>query len=178
MKKHVLIFGMIPGLIWIVIMILMIHQMSTNPDLETNDLLGFALMVVVFSLIFFGIRDYRNKKLDGFITFGKALKTGTLMALVATAVYVGVWLFYYYLFVPDFLDIYAEFVLKNTPSSELADTTEYLDNIRNWYKSPLGVALITAIEVLPIGLIVALVSSLILKKKPGDNGDNGNKNEN
>lgn len=98
------------------------------------------------------------------------------MALVATAVYVGVWLFYYYLFVPDFLDIYAEFVLKTTPSSELAATTEYLDNLRKWYKSPLGVALITSIEVLPIGLVVAFISSLILKKKSGDDDDNGNDN--
>ncbi len=165
MKKHVLIFGMTPGVIWIAIMIFVIHLMSTNPELETNDFLGFTLMIVVFSLIFFGVRDYRNRKLDGFITFGNAFKAGALMALVATVVYVGIWLFYYYLFVPDFLDTYAEFVLRNTQSSELASAKEYLDNIRNWYKSPIGVALITAIEVLPIGLIVALVSSLILKKK-------------
>lgn len=165
MKKHVLIFGMIPGVVWIALMILVANTMYTNPDLETNDFLGFALMLVVFSLIFFGIRDYRNKKLDGFISFGKALKAGFLMSLVATVVYVGIWLFYYYLFIPDFLDVYTDFVLNSTPASELDATREYLDNISKWYENPFGVALITSLEVLPIGLIVTLISSLILKRK-------------
>jgi hypothetical protein len=163
--KQILIFGLIPGVIWIVVMILVANAMYTNPDLETNDYLGFALMLVVFSLIFFGIRDYRNKKLGGFISFWKAVKTGVLMALVATAAYVGIWLFYYYLFAPDFLDVFSEFVLNATPPSELDATTKYLDNIRKWYNNPFGVALITALEVLPIGLIVTLISAVILKKK-------------
>jgi len=162
--KQILIFGLLPGVIWIVVMILVANAMYTNPDLETNDYLGFALMLVVFSLIFFGIRDYRNKKLDGYISFWKAVKTGVLMALVATAAYVGIWLFYYYLFAPDFLDVFSEFLLNATPPSELDSTTKYLDNIRNWYSNPFGVALITALEVLPIGLIVTLISAFILKK--------------
>lgn len=173
MKKHVLTFGMMPGLIWLALQLFTVNQMYTNPDLETNDFLGYTAMVVIFSLIFFGIRDYRNKKLDGIISFGKALKAGVLMALVATVVYVIVWLFYYYLFVPDFLEVYSQFVLEN----DLADA-EYLESLMTWYKTPLGMILLTSLEVLPIGLVVALVSSLILKKNPADDNDNGNSNEN
>lgn len=163
MKKHVLIFGIIPGLSWLILQLFVIHQMYTNPDLETNDFLGYTAMFVIFSLIFFGIRDYRNKKLDGTISFGKALKTGTLMALVASAVYVIVWLFYYNLFVPDFLDVYSQFVLDN----DMMDP-ESLESIMTWYRNPFGMILLTALEVLPIGLLVALISSLILKKKADD----------
>lgn len=165
MKRHVLIFGSLPGVIWIALMIFMVHLMYTNPGFESNDILGYAIMLVVFSLIFFGIRDYRNKKLNGFISFGTAFKAGALMASIATIVYVGVWLFYYYLFVPDFLDIYTEHLSQMTSNSDSNATKEYLENVRKWYESPMGVILITALEVLPIGLIVALVSSLILKKK-------------
>lgn len=164
MKKHVLIFGAIPGLSWLLLQLYTVNQMYTNPDLETNDFLGYTAMIVIFSLIFFGIRDYRNKKLDGFISFREALKTGILMALVASAVYVVVWLFYYYLFVPDFLDVYSQFVLDN----EMMDT-EFLESLMSWYKNPFGMIFLTAMEVLPIGLFVALISSLILKKKPQHN---------
>lgn len=160
MKKHVLIFGVIPGLSWLLLQLYTVNQIYINPDLETNDLLGYTAMIVIFSLIFFGIRDYRNKKLDGIISFGQALKAGVLMALVASAVYVVVWLFYYHLFVPDFLDVYNQFVLDN----DLMDP-ELLESLMTWYKNPFGMILLTALEVLPIGLFVALISSLILRKK-------------
>jgi hypothetical protein len=164
-KKHVLIFGIIPGLVWITLMILVLNGMYANPDMKTYDILGFTLMVLVFSLIFFGIREYRNKKLDGIISFGRAFKMGIFMTLVATAVYVIVWMFYYHLFAPDFLDVYADFVLRKASPDEVAEKTKYLDTIRKWYENPFGIALITAIEVLPVGLIVTLISALILRKK-------------
>ena len=131
-----------------------------------NDVLGYAVMVVIFSLIFFGVRNYRNKELGGVITFGKAFKTGFLIALVASTVYVAVWLFYYYLFVPDFIDVYSEHVLTQcTSEAELTAKTEEMNNFAQMYSNPLFVVLITYSEVLPVGLIVVLVSSFILKKK-------------
>lgn len=149
-------------------MVYMVNLCYTNPDFKSNDILGYAAMIVVFSLVFFGIRSYRNKQLGGIISFGKAFKTGALIVLVCSTMYVVVWLFYYYLFVPDFLDKYIPHVLKETAqkdASNLAAKTKEMENFREMYKNPLFVILITYSEVLPVGLIVALVSSLILKKK-------------
>ena len=146
-------------------MVLMVHVMYTNPGVKGNDIVGYAAMVVMFSLIFFGIRNYRNKHLSGIISFGKAFKTGFLIALVGSTIYVLVWLLYYYLFVPDFIDIYTEHVLKTCSTSDLKSKTTEMANIKEMYKNPVFVVLITYSEVLPIGLVVALVSSLILKKK-------------
>src|SRR5690606_32920840 len=137
----------------------------TNPDFKGNDILGYAAMVVVFSLIFFGVRNYRNKQLNGVISFGKAFKTGVFIALLGATMYAAAWLFYYYLFVPDFLDHYISHVLRDVPAADLAAKTEEMDNFREMYKNPLFVILITYAEVLPVGLIVALISGLILKKK-------------
>jgi hypothetical protein len=165
MKKIVLIFGLIIGIILCINMIFMVNLMYTNPDFKGNDVLGYAAMVFLFSLIFFGVRNYRNKQLDGFISFGKAFRTGFLIALVASTMYVVVWLFYYYLFVPDFFDIYMSYVLKETPAVELTAKTAEMESFKEMYKNPLFVILLTYAEVLPVGLIVALVSALILKKK-------------
>jgi len=165
MKKYVLIFGGIPGAILCINMVVMVNLMYSNPQFKGNDILGYAVMVVVFSLIFFGTRSYRNKELDGFISFGKAFQTGALIALLASTMYVVVWLFYYYLFVPDFIDVYTQHVLRDVPGAELAAKKAEMQSFKEMYKNPFFVVLITYAEVLPVGLLVALVSALILKKK-------------
>lgn len=164
MKKTVWIIGLIIGLILCVNMVVMVRMVYSG-TMKGNDFFGYAMLVIVFSLIFLGVRNYRNKQLDGYISFGKAFRTGALMALVASTMYVVVWLFYYYLLVPDFMDVYASCVLKNCTPSDLPAKTAEMEQFKAMYKNPLFVVLITYAEVLPIGLVVALVSALILKKK-------------
>jgi hypothetical protein len=171
MKRNVLIFGLVLGTILCINMVYMVNLCYTNPDFKSNDVLGYAAMVVVFSLTFFGIRNYRNKELGGVISFGKAFKTGALIAFAGSTMYVLVWLFYYYLFVPDFIDVFIPHVLNDAArngatAAELAEKTKEMADFREMYKNPLFVVLITYSEVLPVGLVVALISSLILKRKP------------
>lgn len=166
MKKIVWIFGLIMGSILCLNYIILISMMYSNPEFKSNDLLGYAFMILVLSLIFFGIRNYRNKFLDGTISFGKAFKTGFYISLVASTLYVVVWLFYYYLFVPDFMEVYTEHVLYQcTSESEIADKKEELEVIGKMYENPLLVVLLSYAEVLPFGLAVSLISALILKRK-------------
>jgi len=165
MKKIVFVFGLIIGTILCANMIVMVNMMYSSTDFKGNDIVGYAAMVVLFSLIFFGVRNYRNKHLDGVISFGKAFKTGALIALVGSTMYVVVWLFYYYLFVPDFIDVYTSYVLNNCAEADLQTKTTEMADFKEMYKNPLFVILITYSEVLPIGLVVALVSALILKSK-------------
>ena len=165
MKRNIFIFGSVLGVILCINMLYVLHLFYTSSDFESNDFLGYASQVVILSLIFFGIRNYRNKELGGYISFGKALKTGLLMLLVAATIYVGVWLFYYYTFVPDFLDRFIPHALKNVPASELPAKTREMEQFREMYKNPLFIILITYAEVVPAGLVVTLASALILKKK-------------
>ena len=165
MKKIVLVFGITIGLVFCANIGFMVYWMYHNPDLKGSDIVGYAVMVVVFSLIYIGVRNYRNKQLDGFISFGRAFKTGALIALLGSAIYVAAWLFSYYLFVPDFMDVYSDYVLKNCTPEDLPAKTKEMADFKELYKNPLFVILITFSEVLPIGLVVALVSALILKRK-------------
>lgn len=165
MKKNVWTFGLIIGAILCANMIVMVNMMYTSPDFKGNDIVGYAAMVVLFSLIFFGVRNYRNKHLNGFVSFGKAFGAGALIALVSATMYVAVWLCYYYLFVPDFIDVYTAHVLNScTEADDLQAKTAEMANFKEMYKNPVFVILITYSEVLPVGLAVALVSALILKK--------------
>jgi len=165
MKKNVLIFGLVLGTILCVNMVYMVHLCYTNPDFKSNEILGYAAMVVIFSMIFVGVRNYRNRELNGVISFGQAFKTAAFIAVIGSTMYVVVWLFCYYLFVPDYLDKYIPHVLKEASAAELPSKTKEMESFREMYKSPFFVVLITYAEVLPIGLLVALISALILKKK-------------
>jgi hypothetical protein len=84
--------------------------------------------------------------------------------------YVVVWLIDYYLFVPDFMDKYTEHVLRQTQEDgasqqELQKKTAEMARYKELYKSPVMVILLTYAEVLPIGLVVALISAAILKRR-------------
>lgn len=165
MKKIILIFGAVIGVLLSANAIIHMNMMVSNPDYKGNDVVGYATMVVMFSLIYFGVRNYRNNYLDGKIGFSKAFKTGALICFIASTLYVVVGLLYYYLFVPDFIDIYADYLIKNAAPDEVEATTTQMANFKEMYKNPLFAVLITYMEVLPIGMIVALFSALIVKKK-------------
>ena len=170
MKRNVLIFGSILGAILSINIFYTVNLLYTNPNFKSNDVIGYTAMVVVFSLTFFGIRNYRDKQLNGVISFRKAFKTGALIAFIGSTVYIIVWLFYYYLFVPDFLDKYIAHMMQRTADSgasaaEIVNKKKEMDDFREMYKNPGFVILITYFEVLPVGLVVALISSLILKRK-------------
>ena len=100
------------------------------------------------------------------ISFGKAFKTGVLITMVASTLYVVVWLFFYYLFVPDYMEHYTAHVLHQcTSEAELAEKTIEMEHFSAMYENPLFVILITFSEAFPVCLIVAFISAFILKKK-------------
>jgi len=170
MKKNILIFGLIMGGIISLNMVYMVNQCYTREDFSGSDVVGYAAMIAIFSFIFIAIRNYRNNYNEGVISFGAAFKMGALIALIAATMYVVTWLFYYYLFVPDFLDKYIPHVLKEATASgatqvELDQKIAEMEKFKGMYKNPFFVILVTYSEVFPVGLIVALISALILKKK-------------
>jgi len=168
MRKYILNYGLIIGSLLCFNIIYTVNMCYNNPDFEGNMLIGYALMVLEFSLVFVGIRHYRNKELDGFITWGKAFLTGSSIVVIAGTVYVVFWLFDYYLFVPDFIDKYTTHVLKVTARdnfSELPAAIVEMADFKQKYQNPLFVILSTYLEVLPVGLLISLISSFILKRK-------------
>ena len=63
MKKNVWIFGTIAGLIITSFALYQVRECYTNPDKQSNDVVGYAGMIAVFSLVFIGMKNYRDKYL-------------------------------------------------------------------------------------------------------------------
>ena len=71
MKKTVLTFGLIAGVIMSVLMdssVLLANKIGSGHSLA----IGYTILVASFLLIYFGIRSYRDNTLDGQISFGRA----------------------------------------------------------------------------------------------------------
>ena len=172
MKSTVLKFGLISGAVLMVIIATAVSALRNDKvDFEHSQIVGYAAMVAAFLSVFFGIRSYREKNGGGAITFGKALKVGILIVLVACAMYVVAWEIVYFGFVPDFADKYAAYSLeqmraKGASPEKLAEETRRMESFKVWYRNPLFNAGMTFLEVFPAGLIMALVSAAILRRKP------------
>jgi hypothetical protein len=164
MKKNIFKNGIIGGIIVSIVMIAMTYFMKTHPNEQPNPIVGFISMLLAFITVIVGIKRERLDN-NGSVTFGKAFLTGLGISLVIATIYVLVWLIIFYNFFPNFMEQYSEMVLKNTKPEALASKTAEMNQMKEWYKNPIMVILLTYAEILPIGIIVSLISALILKKK-------------
>jgi hypothetical protein len=173
MKKNIIIYGLIAGIVVSSIMLSTVNYISHcegNVDYNTSMLIGYASMLIAFSLVFIGIRNYRNKYNDGVISFGKAFKIGIMIVLIASTIYVAAWLIDYFYFIPDFAEKYSAHMLDKLKESgasqfEIDKQTKEMANFVTMMKNPFYNAMMAYAEILPVGLAVTLISSFILKRK-------------
>jgi hypothetical protein len=169
MKKVVLTFGLISGLMISVLMggsLLIADKIGSGHSM----VLGYTIMVASFLLIYFGIRSYRDNTLAGQISFGRAFTCGILIALITTVCYVAMWEVVYFNFMPHFMDSYFAAQIHKVQSSGLDPATTAaqvaaIQRSQQLYQNPLVNIAYTFIEPLPVGLIITLVSAGILRRK-------------
>lgn len=170
MKKNILTYGLICGLIISVLMTVNLSMVSKSSNFDNGILIGYASMIIAFSLLFVGIKNYRDKYNGGVISFGKAFKVGFFITLIASTIYVLVWLLEEHFFFPDFMEKYTAYEINKLQASgisatKLATKTKKLEQAKEMYNNPGIKILMTYAEILPVGLVVTLISSLILKRK-------------
>ena len=109
----------------------------------------------------------------GTITFGNAFKIGILITLVASLFYVIGWMIYYHSTdsASNFLEQYMEYTATKmeaagSTQTEIDEFKKESIDFAEMYKNPLVMAGVTLLEIFPVGLIISLLSSLILKRNP------------
>src|SRR6202021_153246 len=161
MKKTVLTFGLIAGLVISVLMdgsVLLAHR------------IGYANMVASFLLVYFGIRSYRDNPLAGQISFGRAFACGILITLITTVCYVVMWEVLYFNFMPHFMDGYFAAQIHKVQSAGLDTATSAaqvaaIQHSHQLYQNPLVNMAYTFMEPLPVGLLITLISAALLRCK-------------
>ncbi|MES2828081.1 MAG: DUF4199 domain-containing protein [Bacteroidota bacterium] len=177
MKRIILVCGLIGGLISCLWWAFGEPMVSDNVTFNTRMIFGYVSILLGFSLIFVGVKSYRDNYSAGIISFGKAIKIALLITLVASTFYTLAWMINYYFFIPDFgaklmasmrSQLIAEGASKAEIQKEMTAIAEYMEQ----YKNPLFNAMMTYMEILPVGIIVSIIASLILKKNPKSISDN------
>ncbi|MEP1033306.1 DUF4199 domain-containing protein [Ekhidna sp.] len=139
-----------------------------KPDFVLGEILGYAIMIAALSAVFLGIKRIRDE--NGSLSFKDAFFNGLGITLVASLIYVIGWMIYMPNFAPDFADKYsaAQVELIQQMDIEEEEKQKQIKDINEWnesYKQPHVMAAMTFTEIFPIGLLVTLISSLILKRK-------------
>lgn len=169
MKKTVLTWGLIAGGITSLMMMVAL-PFADQIGFEKGAILGYTGLVASSILIYFGVRSYRDNVAGGRITFGQGFKVGILIALVASLMYVVTWQVVYFGFQPDFCDKYAAHAISKAkasgaPAEKIAEIEAQMAMMKQWMSNPLTNAAMTMIEPFPFGLLSALVSAGILRRK-------------
>ena len=169
MKKTVWTFGLISGVILSTMMAITVpfeHEIGYDHAL----VVGYTTMVLSFLLIFFGIRSYRDNVGGGTVRFGRAFAVGALIAAIASVCYVATWEVIFFKFEPDFMDKYTARAIEQVKASGaseavVAQRTAELTRQAELYKNPLVNVAMTFIEPLPVGLLIAFVSAVVLSRR-------------
>lgn len=170
MKKTIIVYGLFSGFIVTGLMFATMPLWNDGTiSFESGELVGYASMVVSLSLIFFGVKSYRDNYEEGVISFRNALKVGVLIALVASVVYVVGWEIYFQSTGNEFMEQYSHYYIekmqKSGASLEKIETTRQdMANMKELYKNPIMRYGITLAEIFPVGALIALLSAAILKK--------------
>jgi hypothetical protein len=168
MKRTVWTFGLLSGAVMATFMSATLP--FANAFDEHSLLLGYAGIVAGFLFVYFGVRSYRDKVSGGSIGFGRALAVGLLIATIGSLCYVATWEVMYYKFMPDFYSKYAQSAVEQARKSgksdaELAKMRASMDAMAKSAQNPLWVAATTFVEPFPVGLVIALVSAGVLRRK-------------
>jgi len=163
LMKQAMTFGAIIGLALVVYSILLYIA-----GLTFSKRLGFIQYIVLFIGIYWGSRNYRDKALDGFIKYGRALSLG-----VWISIFVGIiTLFFNFIMLryidPGLIDKYMAIAEESMEGSRFLSADQIEDGLEKSRK------LMTSVWSVPIGLIsfvaigfvMSLITSAFVKRNP------------
>lgn len=165
--KTILIFGAASGALvigWPIVAGLF----DRIPSHAQSEWIGYLTMLVGLSLVFIGVKRYRDRDLGGVLPFSTGFLLGLGMSVVAGVVYALGWevslVTTDYAFITD----YAESMLEarraeGASAEELAAYEAEIGEMMASYRNPLFRLPMTFLEIFPVGLLVSLFSAAVLK---------------
>ncbi|MCI0697624.1 DUF4199 domain-containing protein [candidate division KSB1 bacterium] len=174
MRKVTLTYGLLAGAIVSVLMLLgMVLWENGTINFDNSALIGYAIMVIALSMIFFGIKSYRDNYQNGVIKFVKGLQVGALITLIASLMYATAWETCYQT-IPEiktsFMDKYTEHTLnkmkaKGASPVEISQKAKEMAGMVEMYKNPVIRFGFTLLEILPVGIAITLICAAVLRRK-------------
>ena len=172
MRKIVITYGLISGAIITGLFLFSMYLWSKGIiNFDNGEYFGYGSMLVALSMVFFGIKSFRDNQNGRSIGFWKGAQVGILISLLASFVYAGGWEVYMQVspqnsFMEEYTEHYiAKLKEKGASQEEIDKTTKEMATMQQMYNNPFIRFGMTLFEILPVGIIVTLLSAAILRKK-------------
>jgi hypothetical protein len=167
MLRTILAFGFAAGIAVAVPMCLMVAN-SEPGSTGHSHLAGYLVMLVALSLVFVGVKRYRDRALGGVIRFAPALGIGLAISAVAGVIYVIGWEITLAVTDYSFMDSYAAAAIEakradGASVAEIAAVTAQMADFKSQYANPWFRMPITFVEIFPVGVLVSLISAALLR---------------
>lgn len=172
MRKIVITYGLISGAIITCLFLLSMYLWSKEfINFDNGEYFGYGSMLVALSMVFFGIKSYRDNQKGKSIGFLKGAQVGILISLLSSFVYAAGWEVYIRTNPENtFMEEYTKHYIgklkeKGVSQEEIDKTTTEMASMQEYYKNPVIRFGMTLLEILPVGVIVTLLSAAILRRK-------------
>jgi hypothetical protein len=174
MKKVVLTFGLLAGLIIASIVWLTASLVEANAiGFDRLEVVGYASMLVALTMVFFGIKSYRDNYSNGQITFWKGVQVGLLISVIAGVLYWAGATSYGIArpgfderFMQRFTDLkVGQLQQQGAAPAEIDAAKAEVEMMAGLFKNPFLFFLICMVEIMPVGIAVSLVSAGLLRKR-------------
>lgn len=169
MTRIILIYGAIAGT-FVITSMLIGFALSDGEGFGSSQLIGYLFMLVALSLIFVGVKRYRDRELGGVIKFGAAALMGLGIGAVAGVMYVAIWEVNLAVTNYAFIDNYTTGIIeakkaKGLAGVELEALVTKMEKMKEQYGNPLFRLPMTFMEIFPVAAIVSLISALLLRNE-------------
>lgn len=160
MKKSIVRFGLIsvvllgiigyfPWMIW-----------KDSLSYSSAEVLGYASMLVALSMVFLGLKYFRDKENDGKLSFKQGFSLGMLITAFP-AIAMGV---FTYIFYETKGDEFGAWAISQMPPEQALEYKELMAS-DSMYTSSVFQSVVMIATVAFLGVIVTLISAMVLKRE-------------
>jgi len=168
MTAFIIRYGVIAGVI--VTIPLLWNWLKLTPEDKpiTGMLFGYLIMVVSLTMVFVGMKAYRDKVMGGVVNFMPAFAVGLGISAVASLFYVVCWEICMAYSSWDFIAYYKAAIIDSANANgatpeQLQKAVADAESFATMYRNPLIRMPMTFLEMFPVGLLISLVSAAVLR---------------
>lgn len=137
-------------------------------DQNLNESITWIVYLFLIGAIVWGTIEYRNKVLNGIMSYGKAFSTSFMIVLFASIIVAIYSIIFFTLIAPevvqDIADIGRERIIDGNPDI----TEEELDQalqFSSFMYTPIWLSVMDLIIQVIVGIVISLITSIFLKKE-------------
>lgn len=158
--------GAFVNCIWLLVLVFFAYGRLNFDQIE---MIKYAFILISMAVTFFGVRAYRDRVLEGTITFASAFFSGVLMVFIISILYAATWVAAVNTSLPDYMTKYADFMIEKARAmgksqSDIEKTMMEMEDYKLMVQNPWIFILICLSEIFPVGLVFSVLIAYLAKR--------------